>query len=243
MLTDNERSRYQRQMIIPGWGEEGQKKLKQARIGVIGAGGLGSTALMQLAAAGFGRIVFVDRDTVELSNLNRQVIHWESDIGRKKAESARAKLKKMNSEIELVCITQELTETNIEELLGDVEAIVDALDNFPDRFTINEFAVKRSVPFFHGAVRGFEGRATTIIPGDTPCFRCIYSAAPPQEVFPVVGVSPALVAAVQVTEAIKYFTGIGELLTGQLLIYDGESMTFIKAEVERDPQCPVCGGI
>ncbi len=228
-------------MIMPGWGDEGQKKLKQTCIGVAGAGGLGSTVLMQLAVAGFGRILVVDRDTVELSNLNRQVIHWERDIGRKKAESAREKLEHMNSEIEIVSIEDELTERNIGQHFSEVHGVVDALDNFPDRFMVNEFAVKHRLPFFHGAVRGFEGRATTIIPGKTPCFRCIYSEALPKEVFPVVGVSPTLVAAVQVTEAIKYFVGVGELLAGRLLIYDGESMTFMKAEMERIPGCPVCG--
>ncbi len=147
----------------------------------------------------------------------------------------------LNSEIEIVCIEDELTDRNIGQHFSDVHGVIDALDNFPDRFMVNEFSVKHRLPFFHGAVRGFEGRVMTIIPGSTACFRCIYSEAPPNEVFPVVGVSPTLVAAVQVTEAIKYFVGVGELLAGQLLIYDGESMTFIKTEMERIPGCPVCG--
>jgi adenylyltransferase/sulfurtransferase len=145
---------------------------------------------MQLAVAGFGRILVVDRDTVELSNLNRQVIHWERDIGRKKAASAKKKLEHMNPEIEIISVEEELTDRNIAEYFADVHGVVDGLDNFPDRFVVNEFVVKNHLPFFHGAVRGFEGRATTIIPGSTPCFRCIYSEAPPKEVFPVVGVSP-----------------------------------------------------
>ncbi len=243
MLTENERKRYHRQMIMPGWDDGGQEKLKETCIGVIGAGGLGSTILMQLAVSGFGRIVVVDTDTVELSNLNRQVIHWERDIGRNKAESAGEKLAQMNSEIEIVPISDRLTVQNIGRHFADVQGIVDGLDNFPDRFMVNEFAVQKRLPLFHGAVRGFEGRATTILPGITPCFRCIYSETPPKEIFPVVGVTPSIVAAIQVTEAIKRFVGVGDLLAGRLLIYDGESMTFIDAEVERNPDCPVCSGL
>jgi len=230
-------------MIISGWGEEGQEKLKSTKIGVIGAGGLGSPILMYLAVAGFGKIIVADRDEIELSNLNRQILHWDKDIGRKKADSAQQKLQKMNPDVEIAAYVGEVNEENIDEILADVDALIDALDNFPSRFLLNEFAVKHNIPLFHGAVWGLEGRATTIIPGETPCFRCIYSESPPKEIFPVVGVSPALIAIIQVTEAIKYFTGIGELLKGELLIYDGETMMFSKVRLRRNPDCPVCGGI
>ncbi len=242
-LTASEKKRYHRQMIISGWGEEGQAKLKGTTIGVVGAGGLGSPILMYLAVAGFGKIIVADKDKIELSNLNRQVLHWDKDIGRNKADSVREKLQEMNADVEIVTYTEEVNEENIDRIFADADALVDALDNFPSRFLINEFAVKRNIPLFHGAVWGLEGRATTIIPGETACFRCIYSEAPPKEVFPVVGVSPALIATIQVTEAIKYFTGIGELLAGQLLIYDGESMMLSKVRLRRNPDCPVCGGI
>lgn len=243
MLTESERKRYHRQMIISGWGEEGQAKLKGTKIGVVGAGGLGSPILMYLAVAGFGQIIVADKDKIELSNLNRQILHWDKDIGRKKADSARQKLQAMNPDVEIVTYAEEVNGENIDEIFAEADALIDALDNFPSRFLLNEFAVKRDIPLFHGAVWGLEGRVTTIIPGETPCFRCIYAASPPEEVFPVVGVSPALIAIIQVTEAIKYFTGIGELLKGQLLIFDGEAMMFSKVRLKRDPDCPICRGI
>jgi adenylyltransferase/sulfurtransferase len=240
-LSEDEKRRYHRQMIIPGWGMEGQLKLKGTKIGVVGAGGLGSFILMHLVVAGFGKIIFIDKDKVELNNLNRQVLHWEDDIGVNKSDSAKRKLKEMNSSVKIISYAEEINNKNIYRIFSEVDGLIDALDNFPDRFLINEFAVKRSIPLFHGAVWGFEGRVTTIIPGKTACLRCIYPEIPYQETtFPVIGVSPALIASVQVTEAIKYFTGIGELLSGQLLIYDGASLSFLKTQMERKPTCDVC---
>jgi adenylyltransferase/sulfurtransferase len=243
-LNQDERARYQRQMLLAGWGEEGQKTLKATTIGVVGAGGLGCSALLQLAAVGFGRIVVVDRDTVELSNLNRQVLHWEADLARPKVHSASEKLRRMNSKVEVEAVLTELTRENIGQILGKADALIDALDNFPDRLLINEFAVAKRIPLFHGAVWGFEGRAITVLPGKTACLRCLYGEPPRTAgMFPVVGVAPALVAAIQVTEAVKHFTGIGEMLAGELLVYDGASMRFLRARVERRPDCPTCGRV
>jgi adenylyltransferase/sulfurtransferase len=242
-LTAREKERYKRQMIVNGWGEEGQRKLKQATVGVVGAGGLGSPMLIYLAAAGFGRIIVADGDDVELSNLNRQVLHWDEDVGTPKVDSATAKLRRMNSDIEVLGIHGKIDEDNIEELYGEADALIDALDNFPSRYMLNDFAVKHKLPLFHGAVWGMEGRATTILPGETACFRCVHSEAPSQEVFPVVGITPAIVAAIQVAEAVKYFTGIGELLADKLLIIDAETMEFLRFDLRKDPNCPVCANL
>ena len=239
-LTENDRIRFDRQIRIPGWGAEGQQRLKSAKVGIIGTGGLGSPITVYLAVAGVGSIVLADKDVVELSNLNRQILHWDRDIGRKKAASAEEKLKQLNPEIEIISYDGEVTGANIEEVFRDVDAVVDALDNLPSRFLLNEFAVRHRVPLFHGAVWGLEGRASTIIPGKTVCLRCIYPEELPEEIFPVVGVTPALIGVVQATEVLKYFTGIGELLLDQLLIYDGEMMSFSKLSLKRAPHCPVC---
>jgi adenylyltransferase/sulfurtransferase len=241
ILTANDHKRYNRQMMIDGWGKEGQEKLKQTTIGVLGAGGLGSPLLMYLTVAGFGKIIVADKDVIELSNLNRQILHWDKDIGRKKAESAKEKLQEMNKDIEIVAYAGEVTEDNIEQIFVGVNAVCDALDNFESRFVLNAFAVAHRIPLFHGAIWGLSGEATTIIPGETVCYRCIYSEAMPGGLFPVVGVTPALIAVIQATEAIKYFTGVGELLKDQLLLYEGESMTFSKVHIKRNPDCPVCG--
>lgn len=231
-------------MLLAGWGEAAQARLKATTIGVVGAGGLGCPALLQLAAVGFGRIIVVDRDAVELSNLNRQVLHWEADLERPKAHSASEKLRRMNSNVKVEAVVAELTHENIDRILGEADALIDALDNFPDRLLINEFAVTRRIPLFHGAVWGLEGRAITVLPGRTACLRCLYGEPPRRaDTFPVVGVAPALVAAIQVTEAIKHFTGIGQILAGELLVYDGASMRFLQARVERRPDCPVCGRV
>jgi adenylyltransferase/sulfurtransferase len=241
ILTPNDHKRYHRQMMIDGWGKEGQEKLKQTTIGVLGAGGLGSPLLMYLTVAGFGKIIVADKDVIELSNLNRQILHWDKDIGRKKAESAKEKLQEMNRDVEIVAYTGEVTEENIEQIFTGVDAVCDALDNFEIRFVLNAFAVAHRIPLFHGAIWGLQGEVTTIIPGETACYRCLYSEAMPGGLFPVVGVTPALIAVIQATEAIKYFTGVGELLKDQLLLYEGESMTFSKVHIKRNSDCPVCG--
>lgn len=242
-LTEHERTRFDRQIRIPRWGVEGQERLKRARVGIIGTGGLGSPITIYLAVAGIGRIVLADGDVVERSNLNRQILHWDRDIGRKKAASAEEKLRQLNPEMEIISYDREITGENIEEVFRDVDAVVDALDNLPSRFLLNEFAVRHRLPLFHGAVWGLEGRASTIIPGKTVCLRCIYPEELPEEVFPVAGVTPALIGVIQATEVLKYFTGIGELLLNQLLIYDGEMMSFSKLSLKRESHCPVCGSL
>ena len=240
MLTKDELERYDRQIMIRGLGEEGQEKLKQTKVFIAGAGGLGCSASIYLAAAGIGVIRIVDRDKVELSNLNRQVLHWDEDIGRRKVDSATEKLKRLNQGVEIEAIEEMITEANISQLVAGFDLIVDAMDNLPTRYLLNKAAIDKNIPFFHGAVYGFEGRAMTIIPGKTACLRCVYRGLPPEEKFPVIGVTPAVIGCIQATEVIKYIVGIGELLTNRLLIYNGLNLKFTEFEVKKDPNCEHC---
>jgi adenylyltransferase/sulfurtransferase len=242
MLSEKEKVRYDRQILIHGFGEAGQEKLKKAKIFIAGAGGLGSPAAIYLAVAGIGTIRMADHDKIELSNLNRQVLHWEENIGGKKAASAAEKLRKLNPEITIETIPETITEANASKLVGDADLIVDAMDNLPTRYLLNKTAVEKGIPFFHGAVYGFEGRAMTVIPGKSACLNCLYHGARvPKEKFPVIGVTPAVIGCIQATEVIKYLTGLGELLTGRLLNYDALTMKFTEFKINRDPDCEVCG--
>ena len=238
-LTPYDLERYDRQILLIG--EEGQRKLKEARVMVAGVGGLGSPVGLYLAAAGVGRIRLIDCDTVELSNLNRQVLHWDKDIGRRKVESAREKLGEVNPSVSVETIDEMITEENVLRLVGDAQAIVDCMDNFPTRYALNQAAYRKGVPFFHAAVYGMEARVTTILPGETACLRCLYPSAPPPEKFPVVGAAPGMAAMVQVMEVIKYLTGVGELLKNRLLILDGETARCTEVTLRRNPSCCTCG--
>ena len=242
MLTTNELARYDRQIMIKGFGEEGQEKLKRAKVIIAGGGGLGSPSAIYLAAAGVGMIRIVDHDRVELSNLNRQVLHWHKDIGRSKVTSATEKLKKLNPEVEVEAIEETITEDNVSQLMAGFDVVVDAMDNLPTRYLLNKAALEKDIPFVHGAVYGFEGRAMTIIPGKTACLECVYhGATTPGGKFPVIGVAPAIIGCIQATEVIKYIVGIGALLTNRLLIYDGLNLRFTELQVKKDPDCEHCG--
>jgi len=242
MLTTNELGRYDRQIMIKGFGEEGQEKLKRAKVIIAGGGGLGSPSSIYLAAAGVGMIRIVDHDRVELSNLNRQVLHWDKDIGRSKVTSATEKLKKLNPEVEIEAMEETITEDNVSQLMAGFDVVVDAMDNLPTRYLLNKAALEKGIPFFHGAVYGFEGRAMTIIPGKTACLECVYhGATTPGGKFPVIGVAPAIIGCIQATEVIKYIVGVGELLTNRLLIYDGLNLRFTELKVKKDPDCEHCG--
>jgi molybdopterin/thiamine biosynthesis adenylyltransferase len=241
MLTTIEQERYDRQIMIGEIGREGQEKLKRSRVVIAGTGGLGSPIAIYLVAAGIGMIRMIDPDQVVLSNLNRQVLHWEEDIGRNKVDSARTKLRKLNSAVEIEAIPETITEANASSLMDGGDVIVDAMDNLPTRYILNRCAIQKNIPFFHGAVTGFEGRAMTILPGKTACLRCMYRGPVPQEKFPVVGVAPAFIGVIQATEVIKYLLGIGNLLTNRLLVYDGLKISFNEFKVERNPDCDHCG--
>jgi molybdopterin/thiamine biosynthesis adenylyltransferase len=238
MLNKPELARYERQILIPGWSKSGQEKLKKAKVLVAGAGGLGSAILTYLAVAGVGKIKIIDGDKVELSNLNRQVLHSDKDIGRNKVDSAKEKLEALNPNISVEAVKATINENNVFDLLGDY-LIVDAMDNLPARLLLNQVAVKKKLPLFHGAVYGFEGRATTIVPGKTACLRCLYQGVIPGKI-PVVGVTPAIIGCIQATEVLKYILGTGELLTDRLLIYDGLSMKFSEVRLKKDPNCCEC---
>jgi len=209
MLSEQELERYDRQMMIKGFGPDGQEKLKGAKVLIAGAGGLGSPIAIYLAVAGVGKLTIVDYDTVSLSNLNRQINHWNKDVDRLKVDSASEKLSALNPDIIINPISDKIEEHNVDDLVGDNDLIVDAMDNVPTRLLLNEVAIKKKIPIFHGAVYGFDGRVTTIIPGVTPCLRCLYPKIPPSSKFPVVGVTPAVIGCIQAAEVIKYIVGIG----------------------------------
>ena len=241
MLNQDEREKYVRQMVIKGFGQKGQEKLKKATVFIAGAGGLGSSSATYLAAAGVGMLRIVDHDKVELSNLNRQVLHWPEDIGQKKVSSAKGKLKQLNPQAQIEAFEKRITKANVSRLVEGCDLIVDAMDNLPTRYLLNKTAIEKNIPFFHGAVYGFEGRAMTVIPGQTACLRCVYRGAIPEETFPVIGVTPAVIGCIQATEVIKYLVGIGQLLANRLLVYDGLNMKFTEFKVKKDPDCPHCG--
>jgi molybdopterin/thiamine biosynthesis adenylyltransferase len=242
MLTERDLQRYDRQIMIYGFGKEGQEKLKQAKVFLAGAGGLGSPVAIYLVAAGIGTLRIADHDTVELSNLNRQVLHWEENIGKRKADSAAAKLGKFNSDTKIETMAETISEANVLKLVGDSDLIVDAMDNLPTRYLLNRTAIAKKIPFFHGAVYGFEGRAMTVLPGKTACLHCLYHGATvPKVKFPVIGVTPAVIGCIQATEVIKYLVGLGDLLTDRLLNYDALRMRFTEFKINRDPECEVCG--
>jgi molybdopterin/thiamine biosynthesis adenylyltransferase len=240
MFSRRERERYKRQMML--FGDEGQERLKKAHIFIAGAGGLGSPASLYLAVAGIGTITIIDMDVVDQTNLNRQILHFDRDIGKKKTASAAEKLREINPDITADAIDVEIDETNAADLVGNADGIVDAMDNYQTRYLLNEVAIEKNIPLFHGGIRGFYGQATTIIPGITPCLKCIFPKAPPREVFPVVGVTPGIIGTIQANEVIKYLLGSGELLTNRLFLWDGMQAHAEEICVERHPACTACSG-
>ena len=240
-LSRAELERYDRQMMLPNWGEEGQKRLKVAKVVVAGSGGLGSPASLYLAAAGVGELVIIDKDSFELSNLNRQILGWQRDVGRAKAEAAAEKLRALNPEIVVTPLVVEITEDNIHDLIREATVVVDAMDNWKTRFVINKACVETGMPFIHAGVFGLFGQIMTILPGKGPCLRCLLPETPTETgKFPVPGTTPALFATLQVMEALKLIVGFGETLTGRMLFFDGGSMSFTVVEVERRQKCVVC---
>ncbi|MCM2465801.1 HesA/MoeB/ThiF family protein [Methanoculleus oceani] len=240
MLTDRELERYRRQVAL--FGEEAQERLASARVVIVGAGGLGCPVALYLAAAGIGEVRLVDGDVVDRTNLNRQVLHGDDDVGRAKVESAAGKLRAQNPDITVVATRATLDEANAAALAAGADLIVDATDNFPVRYILNRVALGARVPLVHGAVRGFDGQATTIIPGKTACLECIFPVAPPREdVIPVVGTTPGIIGLVQANETIKYITGTGDLLTNRLLVWDGWAATMATLPVDRQEDCSACG--
>ncbi len=232
--------RYRRQIAIPGFGMEAQKKLSRAKVVILGLGGLGSAVSIYLTVAGVGQLKVVDRDKIEKNNLNRQILYTEEDLGKWKVEVAEEKLREMNSDIEVEGLREEINEDNIRELIRDADVVVDCLDNFETRFLVNRAVVELNKPFFHGACRAFYGQVMTIIPRITPCLRCVFPESIPKD-RSIIGVTAGLVGLIEATEVIKYLTGTGGCLYGKILIYDATRMSFDIIEVDRNPDCEVCG--
>jgi molybdopterin/thiamine biosynthesis adenylyltransferase/rhodanese-related sulfurtransferase len=246
-LTPVQQQRYSRHLLVPEVGEAGQRKLLDARVLLIGAGGLGSPAALYLAAAGVGTIGFVDFDTVDLSNLQRQILHTEDRVGMRKTESARIAIQALNSDVTVVEHNEMLSSENAQALFERYDIIVNGCDNFPTRYLANDVAIFTKKPLVDGGIFRFEGQVTTVVPFQSPCYRCRYPLPPPPEEAPscaeagVLGVLPGIVGVLQATEVIKLIVGAGELLTGRLLHIDALDMRFREFRVPRDPQCPVCG--
>jgi len=240
-LTENEKTRYDRQMMVEGWGEAGQEKLKAATVFIAGAGGLGCPVSVYLAVAGVGQIRICDADRVELSNLNRQIHYTEAQVGQSKAEAAGARLRELNPNVDVVPRAEYLDEGSIERLAGDPDIVVDCLDNFETRYLLNAYCLEKGIPLVHAAVWGMSGQVCFLQPPKTPCLKCVFPDPPPKATFPVVGATPGLAACVQAMETLKFLTGVGANLANQLLIFDGEEMDWKVFTVKRLPSCPACG--
>lgn len=233
--------RYQRQLILPGFGREGQERLRKSCVLVVGLGGLGSVVSTYLVYAGVGRIKIVDADTVEPTNLNRQILYSPADIGEKKALVAAKKLSEMNPEVEVLPYHLKIGDSGWEAVLDGVDLVVDGLDNLEARFVVNQEVFNRGIPYIYGGVEGLSGMITTLIPGETPCLSCVVRRAPGERgSIPVLGPVAGLVASMEALEAIKLLSGLGELLKGRLLYIDGSSWDFAFIEISRRKDCKIC---
>lgn len=240
MLTAYDLTRYSRQMLLDNWGPEGQQRLKSSNVFIAGAGGLGSPVSMYLVAAGVGKVSICDNDRVELSNLNRQILHKDACIGMLKTESAKATLQSLNPTIEINAINQSITEEDVESIVGLPDLIIDCLDNFEARYILNAYSCKHGIPLIHGALWGMSGQVTFLHPPETPCLECIFPKSTPGGKFPVVGVTAGMIGSIQVFESLKYLTGMGQASLGKLLVFEGSEMSISQFKVERRPDCPVC---
>jgi molybdopterin/thiamine biosynthesis adenylyltransferase/rhodanese-related sulfurtransferase len=247
-LGEAQRRRYSRHLLIPEVGEEGQAKLLDSRMLLIGAGGLGSPASLYLAAAGVGTLGIVDDDAVDETNLQRQIVHSTERLGESKAESAKRTIEALNPDVSVKVFKERLTSENVDRVLGEGwDAIVDGADNFPTRYLLNDASVWHDVPVVHGSIFRFEGQTTVFKPKEGPCYRCLFPQPPPPELAPscaeggVLGVLPGIVGSLQANEALKLALGIGEPLVGRLLLFDALETQFTEIALRRDPECPVCG--
>jgi sulfur-carrier protein adenylyltransferase/sulfurtransferase len=246
-LSQEEYQRYSRHLIVPEVGVEGQRRLKDARVLMVGAGGLGSPIGLYLAAAGVGTLGIVEFDVVDVTNLQRQVLHGTKDVGRKKSESARDRLRDLNPNVQVVIHDTALSSDNALEIIGQYDLVVDGTDNFATRYLVNDACVLLGKPNVYGSIFRFEGQSTVFCTADGPCYRCLYPEPPPPGLVPscaeggVLGVLPGLLGLVQATEAVKLIVGAGEPLVGRLLLVDALRMEFRTMKVRRNPRCPACG--
>ena len=247
LLTPAQQRRYARQTLVPEIGHEGQRRLLDARVLLIGAGGLGSPVALYLAATGVGTIGLVDDDVVSESNLQRQVLHGQDRLGMLKVDSAERTLRGINPETRVLKHVERLGADNVDRLIGDYDVIVDGTDNFDTRYALNDAAVRLRKPVVHGSIYRWDGQVTTFVPFDGPCYRCMYPTRPPDELAPacsvvgVLGVLPGIVGILQATEVLKLVLGVGQTLSGRLLMLDAMGTTFDEVRIERDPGCPACG--
>jgi sulfur-carrier protein adenylyltransferase/sulfurtransferase len=245
-LTAEQRDRYSRHLLLPEVGPEGQQKLLDAKVLLLGAGGLGSPAALYLAAAGVGTLGIVDNDTVDVSNLQRQVIHSTDRVGVSKVDSAEETIRALNPDVKVQKYDLRLGPENIMEILPGYDVVVDGLDNFPTRYLLNDASVRLGIPVVSAAILGFEGQLSVFKPYDGPCYRCLFPVPPPPELAPscgangVLGVLPGTMGLLQATEVIKLILGVGEPLIGRLAMYDALAATLTEVKVRRDPQCPIC---
>ena len=246
-LTEKQIERYSRHIILEQVGGAGQEKLLNSKVLIIGAGGLGAPAGLYLAAAGIGTIGIVDCDKVDLSNLQRQIIHHTSDVGVEKIKSAEDKMRAINPDITVQTYQTRVNAKNISDIIRKYDFVIDGTDNFGAKFLINDACYFEKIPFSHAGILRFHGQLITILPGETTCYRCIFSAPPPANAVPscsqagVLGVLAGVIGSLQATEAIKYLLGLGKLLTGTLLTYDALEMNFRSVKLNRNPDCPLCG--
>jgi molybdopterin/thiamine biosynthesis adenylyltransferase len=246
-FTEEQIKRYSRQIILPEVGGKGQRKLLASRVLVLGAGGLGSSAIAYLAAAGVGTLGIIDHDLVEVSNLQRQIIHGGS-IGQPKARSAENFVRNLNGDVDVITYEERFSVDNAREIVKEYDIAIDGSDNFPAHYLINDACVLEKKPCSHGSILRYEGYVTTIKPGG-PCYRCIFKKAPPPGLIPncqeagVFGVLPGIIGTIQASEALKYILGIGELLVGRLLCFNALDMTFYEASAQKNKDCAVCGNL
>jgi len=246
-LNNEERERYSRHLTVPEIGDRGQVKILESKVLLIGTGGLGSPSALYLAASGVGTIGLVDFDTVDVTNLQRQIIHGTSDIGRQKVLSAQETINELNPDVNVVIHETRLMADNIMDILTDYDIVVDGCDNFPTRYLVNDACVLAGKPNIHGSIYQFDGYATVFHPGKGPCYRCLYPEPPPPGAVPscdeagVLGVLPGTIGLIQATETLKLILGVGDPLIGRILMYDALDMSFQTFNVRQDPSCPICG--
>ncbi|MFC1482684.1 ThiF family adenylyltransferase [Candidatus Margulisiibacteriota bacterium] len=245
-LTDQQIERYSRHIILKDVGVKGQEKIMNAKVLIIGAGGLGAPAALYLAAAGIGTIGLVDGDNVDLTNLQRQVIHFTQDLNKPKVESAKEKINQINPEVKVITYKTLALAHNINDLIKDYDFIIDGTDNFPAKFLINDACVMAKKPYSHGGILRFDGQTLTYTPGNT-CYRCVFKDLPPKDAVPtcseagVLGAVAGMLGTIQAAEALKYIIGKGELLTNRMLIFNALSMSFRSVNIKRNKNCPICG--
>ncbi|MCP4648482.1 MAG: HesA/MoeB/ThiF family protein [PVC group bacterium] len=245
-FNEGQLKRYSRHILLPEIGTEGQSKISAGKVLVIGTGGLGSPGLIYLAAAGVGTIGIADADKVDLSNLQRQVIHFTADIGRSKVLSAKEKIEQINPDVNVIVYEERVVADNIADIIKDYDFVIDATDNFSGKFLINDACVIGQKPFSHAGVLRFEAQTMTYLPGKT-CYRCIFNSSPPENTVPsgaqagIFGTVPGVIGTIQAAEALKFLTGAGDLLTDQLLIFNAKTMDFRKVKFNQNKNCPVCG--